>query len=81
LFSDVHVHSFANIEDSVILPNVEIGRNVVLRKVVIDKGARIPPGMQIGVDHDEDRKRFHVSEKGVVLVTPDMLGHSLHQAR
>jgi glucose-1-phosphate adenylyltransferase len=77
----VHVHSYATIEDSVILPNVEIGRNVVLKKVVIDKGARIPEGMQIGVNHDEDRKRFHVSEKGVVLVTPDMLGHSLHQAR
>lgn len=81
LFSNVHVHSYSDIEDSVILPNVEIGRNVVLRKVVIDKGARIPEGMQIGVNHDEDRKRFHVSERGVVLVTPDMLGHSLHQAR
>jgi glucose-1-phosphate adenylyltransferase len=81
LFSDVHVHSYATIEDSVILPNVEIGRNVVLKKVIIDKGAHIPEGMQIGVNHDEDRKRFHVSEKGVVLVTPDMLGHSLHQAR
>lgn len=81
LFSDVYVHSYANIEDSVILPNVEIGRNVVLKKVVIDKGVRIPEGMQIGVNHDEDRKRFHVSEKGIVLVTPDMLGHSLHQAR
>jgi glucose-1-phosphate adenylyltransferase len=77
----VYVHSYANIEDSVILPNVEIGRNVVLKKVVIDKGVRIPEGMQIGVNHDEDRKRFHVSEKGIVLVTPDMLGHSLHQAR
>jgi glucose-1-phosphate adenylyltransferase len=81
LFSDVYVHSYANIEDSIILPNVEIGRNVVLKKVVIDKGVRIPEGMQIGVNHDEDRKRFHVSEKGIVLVTPDMLGHSLHQAR
>lgn len=81
LFSDVHVHSFGDIEDSVILPNVEIGRNVVLKRVVIDKGTRIPEGMQIGVDHDEDRKRFHVTEKGITLVTPDMLGHSLHQAR
>lgn len=81
LFSDVHVHSYSDIEDSVILPNVDIGRNVVLRRVVIDKGARIPEGMQIGVNHEEDRKRFHVSEKGIVLVTPDMLGHSLHQAR
>ncbi|MDR2221094.1 MAG: glucose-1-phosphate adenylyltransferase [Methylobacillus sp.] len=81
LFSDVRVHSYSNIEDSVILPNVEVGRNVVLKKVVIDKGSRIPEGMKIGVDHDEDRKRFHVSEKGVVLVTPEMLGQNLHQAR
>ena len=81
LFTNVRVHNHCRIEDSVILPNVEIGRNVVLKRVVIDKGVRIPEGMQIGVNHDEDRKRFHVSDKGVVLVTPDMLGHSLHQAR
>jgi glucose-1-phosphate adenylyltransferase len=78
LFSDVYVHSYTNIEDSVILPNVEIGRNVVLKKVVIDKGARIPDGMQIGVDAEEDRQRFYVSETGITLVTPDMLGQELH---
>jgi glucose-1-phosphate adenylyltransferase len=81
LFSDVYVHSYANIEDSVILPNVEIGRNVVLKKVVIDKGARIPEGMQIGVDAEEDRKRFYVTENGITLVTPDMLGQELHYFR
>lgn len=81
LFSDVRVHSFVTIEDSVILPNVDIGRHAVLKNVVIDKGARIPEGMQIGVNHEEDRKRFYVSEKGVVLVTPEMLGQGLHQAR
>ncbi|MDR2874529.1 MAG: glucose-1-phosphate adenylyltransferase, partial [Methylobacillus sp.] len=81
LFSDVRVHSYSTIEDSVILPNVDVGRNVTLKKVVIDKGSRIPEGMKIGVNHDEDRKRFHVSEKGIVLVTPEMLGQNLHQAR
>lgn len=81
LFSDVRVHSYGNIEASVILPKVEIGRNVTLRRVVIDKGAKIPEGMQIGVNPEEDRKRFYVSEKGITLVTPEMLGQSLHVAR
>jgi len=81
LFSNVRVHSYSSIEDSVILPDVTIGRNVVLKRVVIDKGSHIPEGMQIGVDVEEDRKRFYVSEKGITLVTPDMLGQSLHHAR
>ncbi|HQR60670.1 MAG TPA: glucose-1-phosphate adenylyltransferase [Methylophilaceae bacterium] len=81
LFSDVRLHSYSNIEDSVILPNVEIGRHVILKRVVIDKGSQIPEGMQIGVNPEEDRKRFHVSERGITLVTPEMLGQNLHHAR
>ncbi len=81
LFSNVHVHSYSNIEDSVILPNVSIGRNVVLKRAVIDKGSVIPEGLQIGVNPEEDSKRFHVSEKGITLVTPDMLGQNLHVIR
>jgi glucose-1-phosphate adenylyltransferase len=81
LFSRVHVHSFASIEDSVILPRVDIGRNVKLRRVVVDKQCRIPEGMQIGFDPDMDRKRFHVSEGGVTLVTPEMLGQVAHHIR
>jgi len=81
LFSNVYVHSYSDIEDSVILPDVEVGRNSVLRRVVIDKGARIPEGMQIGVNPEEDRKRFYVSENGITLVTPDMLGQELHYFR
>ncbi|CAG4883159.1 glucose-1-phosphate adenylyltransferase [Georgfuchsia toluolica] len=81
LFSKVHVHSYAEVEDSVILPDVDIGRHAKLRRVVIDKHCRIPPGMTIGFDAEEDRKRFHVSEKGITLVTPDMLGQSIHFIR
>jgi len=81
LFSDVRVNSYSTIEGSVILPKVDIGRYVTLKKVVVDKGARIPDGMEIGVNPELDRKRFYVSEKGITLVTPDMLGQSLHQAR
>ena len=78
LFSRVQVHSYAQIEDSVILPNVDIGRSARLRKVVIDKHCRIPAGMRIGYDPEQDRKRFHVSEGGVTLVTPEMLDQRVH---
>lgn len=74
LFSSVHVHSWASVEDSVILPGVDVARHAVLKRCVIDKRCRIPEGMQIGVDIEADRQRFHVSSGGIVLVTPEMLG-------
>jgi glucose-1-phosphate adenylyltransferase len=81
LFSNVHVHSYATVEDSVILPKVDIGQGAKLRKTVIDKNCKIPPGMIIGYDPEEDRKRFHVSAGGVTLVTPEMLDQHIHQLR
>lgn len=81
LFSNVHVHSFSHIEDTVIFPDAEIGRHCTIRKAVIDKGCIVPPNTRIGVDAAEDAARFHVSEEGVVLVTPDMLDQRLHYAR
>jgi glucose-1-phosphate adenylyltransferase len=74
LFSNVHVHSYCSIEDSVILPNVDIGRGVVLKRAVVDKDCRLPAGLVVGVDPDEDRQRFYVTPKGVTLITPQMLG-------
>lgn len=79
LFSDVHVSDYCTIEGAVILPKSTIGRNVVLKNVVIDRSCNIPDGMQIGVDLALDAKRFYVSEKGIVLVTPDMLGQDLYR--
>jgi len=73
LFSSVHAHSYAQVEDSVVLPNVDIGRNVVLRRAVVEKNCRLPAGLQVGVDPEQDRKRFEVSAKGVTLVVPQML--------
>jgi len=58
----------------VILPNVDIGRHAVIRRCVIDKNVRIPEGLCIGLDPEEDRKRFFVSPGGVTLVTAEMLG-------
>ena len=81
LFSNVRVHSFCTIEDSVVLPNVEIHRNVTLKRAVVDRECTLPAGIRIGVDPIEDRNRFHVTERGIVLVTPEMLGQNLHHAR
>jgi len=74
LFSGVHVHSYSLIEESIVLPNVRVERNCVLKKCIIDKNCIIPEGMQIGVNPDEDKKRFHVTESGLTLVTEAMLG-------
>jgi glucose-1-phosphate adenylyltransferase len=81
LFSQVHVHSTAIVEDSVILPKTDIGEGARLRRVVVDKHCRIPAGMKIGFDPIEDAKRFHVSPRGITLVTPEMLGQRIHQIR
>ena len=82
LFSNVRVHSYSKIKDSVVLPDVQIGRQCVIDRAIIDRGCVIPEGTQIGVDHNDDRKRgFRVTEKGITLVTPDMLEQDLHQFR
>ena len=81
LFSSVHVHSNAVIEDSVILPKVDIGEGTLLRRVVADKHCQFPPGMRIGFDPVADAKHFHVTAKGITLVTPEMLGQRVHQIR
>lgn len=74
LFSQVRVHSYSSVTDSVLFPDVEVGRNCRVHKAILDRGCRIPEGTQIGIDHEQDRQRFYVSPKGVVLVTPEMLG-------
>jgi glucose-1-phosphate adenylyltransferase len=74
LFSSVRVHSFCRIDEAVILPEVEIGRGAELRRVVVDQGCRIPPGLVAGYDPEDDRRRFFVTEKGITLITPGMLG-------
>jgi glucose-1-phosphate adenylyltransferase len=73
LFSKVRVHSYCDVQEAVVLPEVTIGRHCVLRKVVIDHGCQIPDGTHIGVDPQADAQRFHRTPGGVVLVTADML--------
>ena len=81
LFSNVHVAENAYLEEAVVLPDVRVGNGAVLKKVVIDRGCRIPDGMQVGVDRDEDERRFLVTDSGVTLVTPEMLGQNIHHFR
>ena len=73
MFTNVRIEERSSVYRAVILPNVEVGRGCVINNAVVDEGCEIPDGMRIGVDRAEDTGRFHVTEKGVVLVTPDML--------
>lgn len=79
LFSKVRVQDGSLLEDAVVLPDVKIGKNCTIKKAVIDRGCIIPDGTEIGVNPAEDKKRFRLSPKGVVLVTPDMLDQELHR--
>jgi glucose-1-phosphate adenylyltransferase len=74
LYSHVRVNSFCHVEESVVLPKVDIGRGCKVIKAIIDSGCDIPEGMEIGVDHERDRQNgFRVTDNGVVLVTRTML--------
>ena len=81
LFSKVRVEDKAVVEDSVVLPDVVVGGGAVLRRAIVDRRCRIPAGLQIGVDPEADRARFSVSDNGVTLVVPEMLGQRAHQLR
>lgn len=81
IFSDVRVNSYSVIEDSVVLPEVIIGRHCRITKAIIEKGCHVPEGTVIGENLADDKKRFFVSPGGAVLVTPDMLGQERHLVR
>lgn len=74
LFSKVRVNSFCDINGAVLLPEVVIGRNCKISKAIIDRGCIVPDNLEIGINHDADRANgFRVTDKGVVLVTRDMI--------
>ncbi len=73
LFNSVRVHSFCEIEDAVLLPDVIVNRNCKLKKVIVDRGCEIPEGLVVGEDPKLDAKRFFRTEKGVVLINGEML--------
>jgi glucose-1-phosphate adenylyltransferase len=73
LFSDVRVHSHAQVHWSVVLPGVQVGRHARLTRCVIDRDCVIPDAMVIGEDAEADAARFYRTDSGITLVTRDML--------
>jgi glucose-1-phosphate adenylyltransferase len=73
LFTGVRINSYCAIEEAVVLPRVQIGRNARLRKVVIDSGITIPEGLVVGEDPELDAKRFRRTESGICLITQPMI--------
>ncbi|MGH9451031.1 MAG: glucose-1-phosphate adenylyltransferase [Terriglobia bacterium] len=68
---DVRVNSYTRVEKSILFPHVQIGRNSKIRRAIIDRHISIPPGSVIGYDLEEDRKKYHVTEDGIVVVVPE----------
>ena len=73
LFTRVRMHSFSSVENSVVMPDVDVGRSARLSNVIVDRGVRIPEGLVVGEDPLEDAKRFRRTDQGVVLITQAML--------
>ncbi|MBI4354079.1 MAG: glucose-1-phosphate adenylyltransferase [Candidatus Omnitrophica bacterium] len=68
LSPDVRINSFADVSDSILMEDVEVGRYAKIRRAIIDKDVSIPRYAEIGYDLEEDRRRFHVTDDGVVVV-------------
>ncbi len=73
LFNQVRVNSYCDLRESVVLPQCDIGRHARLSRCVVDKGCRIPEGMVVGEDPEDDARRFNRTDSGIVLITRDML--------
>ena len=73
LFSQVRVHSHAHIQETVVLPHANIGGGARLRRAVVARGTRIPPGLVVGEDPEADAERFYRTPSGITLVSQRML--------
>jgi len=68
LSPNVRVNSFAQVEDSILMESVDVGRYAKIRRAIIDKDVVIPRYSEIGYNLEEDRRRFHITENGIVVV-------------
>jgi glucose-1-phosphate adenylyltransferase len=73
MFSNVRIQERSYVERAVIFPDVRIGQGCTVKGAIIDTGGVVPEGTEIGVNKEDDARRFYMSEKGIVLVTRDML--------
>src|SRR5690606_36546093 len=73
LFSNVHVQQGSRLTRTLALPRASIGANCRISQAIIDEDCAIPDGCVIGEDPEEDARRYHHTEEGVVLVCPHML--------
>jgi len=64
----VHLHSYADVEEAVLMDSVDVGRGAVIKGAILDKNVRVPDGAEIGVDLERDRRRFTVTSEGVVVI-------------
>jgi glucose-1-phosphate adenylyltransferase len=64
----VRINSYSHVEESILMDGVAIGRSARVRRAIIDKGVVVPPNAEIGFDHEQDRRRFHLSDEGIVVV-------------
>jgi len=72
LASGVRVNSYSDVSDSILFEGVNVGRRARIKRAIIDKNVEIPPGMEIGYDPEEDKRRFHVTQSGIVVVPKGM---------
>jgi glucose-1-phosphate adenylyltransferase len=73
LFSSCRVHSYAKVDWSVLLPEVQVGRHARLTRTIVDRGCVIPDGLVVGEDPAADSARFNRTDSGVTLITREML--------
>ena len=69
--SDVRVNSYTEVESSILFSHVSIGRYSRIRRAIIDRHIHIPEHTEIGYNLEEDRKKYHVTESGIVVVVPE----------
>jgi glucose-1-phosphate adenylyltransferase len=72
LSPNVRINSYAEVTQSILFEGVQVGRHARICRAIVDKNVDIPPGLQIGFDAEEDKKRFFVSPKGIVVVPKGM---------
>ena len=77
IFYATRIETGSMVRNSVVLPGVYIGNNCRINHAIIDKGTRIPDNTVIGENHAADAARFHISDEGIILVTPEMMGQNV----